>query len=46
LNNMSLTAGTTGTLTLDATAKTFRYLDQEEILAQRKSVTDKKLAKP
>jgi type IV pilus assembly protein PilO len=43
LNNMSLTTGTTGTLTLDAVAKTFRYLDPEEVLAQRKAVADKKV---
>ena len=46
LNNMSLTTGATGILTLDAIAKTFRYLDQEEILAQRKVATDKKPVKP
>jgi len=37
LNNMSLTANN-GELVLDAVAKTFRYLDQEEIAAQRKPV--------
>lgn len=46
LNNMSLTAGPTGVLTLEAIAKTFRYLDQDEIAAQRKAATDKKAAKP
>ena len=46
LNNMSLSAGPTGVLTLDAVAKTFRYLDQDEISAQRKAVTDKKGPKP
>ncbi len=35
LNNMSLVAGTNGTLTLDAVAKTFRYLDEEEANAAR-----------
>ncbi len=46
LNNMSLATGTNGTLTLDATAKTFRYLDQEEILAQRKAASANKPVKP
>ena len=36
LNNLSLTAGKDGVLTLDAVAKTFRYLDSEEVAAQRK----------
>lgn len=35
LNNLSLTAGKDGVLTLDAIAKTFRYLDSEEVAAQR-----------
>ncbi|MGZ8982088.1 MAG: type 4a pilus biogenesis protein PilO [Burkholderiaceae bacterium] len=37
LNNMSITAGKAGSLSLDATAKTYRYLDQDEIAAQRKA---------
>jgi type IV pilus assembly protein PilO len=37
LNNMALTAGKDNVLTLDATAKTFRYLDPEEASAQRKA---------
>lgn len=36
LNNMSLATGKDGELVLDAIAKTFRYLDQEEVAAQRK----------
>ena len=38
LNNLALTpvANREGYLTMDATAKTFRYLDQEEIAAQQK----------
>jgi type IV pilus assembly protein PilO len=36
LNNMALTAGPNGTLTLDAVAKTFRYLDADEASAARK----------
>ena len=46
LNNMALAAGTNGTLTLDAVAKTFRYLDPEEVAAQRKAAAEKKKAKP
>ena len=42
LNNLALVAGKDGTLTLDAVAKTFRYLDQDEVLAQRKAAADKK----
>ncbi|WP_426175798.1 type 4a pilus biogenesis protein PilO [Massilia sp. TWR1-2-2] len=46
LNNMALTAGKDGVLTLDAVAKTFRYLDPEEASAQRKARAVKaKLAK-
>jgi type IV pilus assembly protein PilO len=35
LNNMNLVAGKDGVLTLDAVAKTFRYLDEEEANAAR-----------
>jgi len=42
LNNLSLAAGKDAGLALDATAKTFRYLDAEEINAQRKSAGAKK----
>jgi len=37
LNNLSLATGKDGALTLDATAKTFRYLDEEEVASQRKA---------
>jgi type IV pilus assembly protein PilO len=37
LNNLNLAAGKSGALTLDATAKTYRYLDAEEVAAQRKA---------
>lgn len=37
LNNLALTPAKDGTLTMDATAKTFRYLDAEEVNAQRKA---------
>jgi type IV pilus assembly protein PilO len=42
LNKLSLVATKDNILTLDAVAKTFRYLDGEEIAAQRKAETDKK----
>jgi len=35
LNNLTLQAGKDGSLGLQAVAKTFRYLDQEELAAQR-----------
>lgn len=34
LNDISVTPGTDGKLVLDAVAKTFRYLDEEEIIKQ------------
>jgi type IV pilus assembly protein PilO len=37
LNNMNITPSKDGSLLLDTTAKTFRYLDEEEIKAQRKA---------
>jgi type IV pilus assembly protein PilO len=42
LNNMSLSAGKDGALTLEAVAKTFRYLDPDEVQAQHKLALDKK----
>lgn len=42
LNNMSLIAGKDGNLTLDAVAKTFRYLDPDEVSLQRKAAAKKK----
>ena len=42
LNNLSLIPKTDGNLTLDATAKTFRYLDADEVQAQRKATGAKK----
>jgi type IV pilus assembly protein PilO len=44
LNNLILVAGKDGILTLDAVAKTFRYLDPEEVNAQRKANAAKKAA--
>lgn len=37
LNNLALSSGKDGALTLDAVAKTFRYLDKDEVAAQRKT---------
>lgn len=46
LNNMNLASSSGAVLTLDAVAKTFRYLDEEELAAQRKAAEkDKKGAK-
>ena len=46
LNDMAITTvGTTGGLTMDTTAKTFRYLDGEEVAAQRKTTAPKGGAK-
>lgn len=43
LNNLTVTPVATGSvLTMDATAKTFRYLDKDEIAAQRKPAGGKK----
>ncbi|MBX3658340.1 MAG: type 4a pilus biogenesis protein PilO [Ramlibacter sp.] len=39
LNNLSIVPGRDGNLTMDAIAKTFRYLDTDEVAAQRKSST-------
>ena len=41
LNNLNLAAGKDGVLTLDAIAKTFRYLDSDELEAQRKAAASK-----
>jgi type IV pilus assembly protein PilO len=42
LNNLEIIQAKDGTLTLDATAKTFRYLDPDEVTAQRKATTKPK----
>ena len=42
LNNLNLVAGKDGALSMEAVAKTFRYLDKEEIAAQRKAEADAK----
>jgi type IV pilus assembly protein PilO len=41
LNNLGLVAGKDGVLTLDTIAKTFRYLDKDEVAAQRKAAAPK-----
>lgn len=42
LNKMNLVTNKDGALTLEAVAKTFRYLDQEEVAAQRKAAAKDK----
>jgi type IV pilus assembly protein PilO len=42
LNDVAIQAGKDGVLSMDATARTFRYLDDEEVSAQRKSQAAKK----
>lgn len=37
LNNIAISVGKDGILTLDATTKTFRYLDEEEVSRQKKA---------
>jgi type IV pilus assembly protein PilO len=37
LNNVEIEASKTGNLTMNVIARTFRYLDEEEIAAQRKA---------
>jgi len=42
LNNLNIVPGKDGTLTMDTTAKTFRYLDSDEVALQRKSAAGAK----
>ena len=42
LNEVSIEAGKDGNLVMDMTARTFRYLDEEEVAAQRKATASKK----
>src|SRR3954466_1184980 len=42
LNDVAIVTGKDGVLTMDATARTFRYLDDQEVAAQRKSAASKK----
>lgn len=41
LNDITLAAAKDGALTMDATAKTFRYLDEEEVATQRRAAAQK-----
>lgn len=41
LNNLTIVPGKDATLVMDATAKTFRYLDPEEVMSQRKATAPK-----
>lgn len=41
LNNIAITQNPTGNLVMDATAFTYRYLDDEELLKNRKAAKDK-----
>src|SRR5688572_15468576 len=45
LNDVGLTGGAKGNLVFDATAKTFRYLDETEVAAQRKAAAPSKKKK-
>jgi type IV pilus assembly protein PilO len=42
LNDVSIGAGKDGVLTMDATARTFRYLDDAEVAAQRRAQSGRK----
>jgi len=42
LNDVALGADKGGNLTMDVTARTFRYLDEGELAAQRKAAAAKK----
>lgn len=42
LNNVSIDASKDGNLTMDVTARTFRYLDEDEVAAQRKTAAGAK----
>jgi type IV pilus assembly protein PilO len=44
LNDVSIVAQKDGNLTMDATARTFRYLSDDEVNAQRKAAAPKKAA--
>ena len=46
LNDVSLVAGKDGNLTMDATARTFRYLNDDETAAQRKAAAKKPAGAP
>ena len=46
LNDVTIEAGKDGNLAIEVTARTFRYLDEEEVSAQRKAVAAKKAPPP
>ena len=46
LNDLSVVTGKDGVLSMDAVAKTYRYLDPDEVAAQRKSTKGATPAKP
>lgn len=41
LNEIGITSGKDGLLTMDAIAKTYRYLDEDEVASQRKAAKEK-----
>lgn len=45
LNNVSMATDKEGKLAMDAVARTFRYLDEEEMVAQRKAAKEKSAKK-
>ena len=45
LNDIALTANKDGTLIMDTVAKTFRYLDDEEVAAQARAAKGAKAGK-
>jgi type IV pilus assembly protein PilO len=45
LNDVQIEAGRDGNLSMDVTARTFRYLDEDEVAAQRKAASKKGAAK-
>ena len=45
LNDLALAAGKDGSIAMDATAKTFRYLDDDEVASQRKAAAAQKASK-
>lgn len=45
LNDLNIQAGKDSTLSMDATAKTYRYLDEDELSKQRKAAKDAKAPK-
>lgn len=45
LNDIGLTGGKDGSLVMDVTAKTFRYLDEEEVAAQNRAAKGTKAGK-